>query len=603
MDDAPPPPRPKAVPRKKPPRAGFVGPLFRWELVRLARRGQDARARFILAVSLLVILTAFTLIWFYDIPPVELFLGTAQEMSLSESARFADRFSVTFLVAQICVLALLTPAYAAGSIAEEKEKQTFVFLLASDLTSREILLGKFFGRLVFLLGVMFAGLPILALTQLYGGVTLKFLLVGYLMTAGMVTMHTAIGVASAAATTTYRGALFRSYGVAALHVIAFLPSSPILFLMFLSSIEPHSPEWFWIVGLGYTLGELVVALLALFLGVIWVRQGRAQLTKPPQAPRDERPRFRPKKRAVHVPDPTVVLSDADVDSATNDEAVPTAAFASPPVAAVVEPPRPRPRRRPPPAPLPDYIQARARVWSDDPFAWKEKYIAGVKRTGDDDSMRGLLVAVGVAVGLVALLVVFVGGMIAAFSGLSGRGASIAEVMLLTVGVCALFLYLLIVGSAAAGSVIRERQRLTLESLLAIPVERSQILWPKWVASATKAWWCGFGAAALPLAFLTTAELFFAVLPAALLAAAAVPFTASLGLWLSIRCRTLTRAVLWLLSVVGGVVLLPVVARMIFEERDGLWVAVFLGAGALATALAAWVFWRLALREFENEGRR
>ena len=47
-----------------PPRPGWVGPLFAWELVRLARRGQDARARTILAASLFLTLAVFTVVWF-----------------------------------------------------------------------------------------------------------------------------------------------------------------------------------------------------------------------------------------------------------------------------------------------------------------------------------------------------------------------------------------------------------------------------------------------------------------------------------------------------------------------------------------------------------
>ena len=146
-------------PDKKPPRAGLIGPLFSWELLRLARRGQDARARFILAAGLFVILTAFALIWFRGTTtPWNLFFGGAQTMRLNESAAFGEAFSLTFVLAQLGVLCLLTPAYAAGGIADEKERKTLIFLLASDLTAREIVLGKFLGRLVFLLGVTAAGL-------------------------------------------------------------------------------------------------------------------------------------------------------------------------------------------------------------------------------------------------------------------------------------------------------------------------------------------------------------------------------------------------------------------------------------------------------------
>jgi ABC-type transport system involved in multi-copper enzyme maturation permease subunit len=231
--------------RDKRPRAGLIGPLFRWELVRLARRGQDARARFILAVALLFVLTVFTFAWFPNLTPSELFVGTSQVLPLAESARFGEQFALAFILAQLGVLVLLTPAYAAGGISEEKEKKTFVFLLVSDLTSREILLGKFLGRLAFVLGVMLAGLPVLAITQVYGGVSLKFLLVGYLITATTVTMLAAVSAAAACATDTFRGALFRGYGLAALHVLVGCGLHPILspfgIIALLFGIEANAP--------------------------------------------------------------------------------------------------------------------------------------------------------------------------------------------------------------------------------------------------------------------------------------------------------------------------------------------------------------------------
>ena len=108
-------------------------------------------------------------------------------------------------------------------------------------------------------------------------------------------------------------------------------------------------------------------------------------------------------------------------------------------------------------------------------------------------------------------------------------------------------------------------------------------------------------AVLPLAFLMT-EAPAAAFPAAAYLAATVPLVASLGLWLSIRCRTLTRAVLWLLLVIGGLTLVPVMAWNLATEDVHFYLSIALTAAAATVAGAAWIFWHLALREFEREGR-
>ncbi|HET6573030.1 MAG TPA: ABC transporter permease subunit, partial [Fimbriiglobus sp.] len=534
---------------------GLVGPLFKWELVRLARRGQDARARFILAVSLLFVLTVFTFIWFPHTSPSELhFCNTTQVLPLRESARFGEQFALTFLLALLAVLVLLTPAYAAGGIAEEKEKKTFVFLLVSDLTNREILFGKFLGRLTFLLGVMLAGLPILALTLFFGGMSLKFLLMSYLITATTVTVLAAVSAAGACATDTFRGALFRGYGLTALHVLVGCGVHPILspFGMIgvvLFNIEADSPEAFWFIGLSYAAGQLLIAAGAVWLAVRWVRQMRAKLPGPDhRRGRDGPGVYRPRTRAI---DPDRVKREPIILDGPADEVVlgaeheverngePVRVAAALPTARTVTAPPPR-RRRPQRPPLPEDIANRPRVSGRDPFLWKERYTTGTKRTADDDSIRGVLIAVGVGVGVTVAFFALIGLLALVVSGFSRNGMAAAGWLMVIAGVGAMLLYLLTVGSATAGSVVKERQRRTLESLLAIPVDRRAILWPKGQVSITRGGWGGLpGRGVLPLAFLVSGAPASAV-PAAGFVAAAVPFTASLGLWLSVRCRTMTR---------------------------------------------------------------
>src|SRR5262249_15196445 len=104
-------------------------------------------------------------------------LLTARQMS-----RFAEAFFLTFMSVQFAAVLLLTPAYTTSAIAEEKDRQTLEFLLATDLRNREIVLGKLAARLANLVLFVLTGLPVLSLTQFWGGVDPDLVLVGFAAT-------------------------------------------------------------------------------------------------------------------------------------------------------------------------------------------------------------------------------------------------------------------------------------------------------------------------------------------------------------------------------------------------------------------------------------
>ncbi len=599
-------------------------------------------------MSLLTVLTVFTIAWFPSTPIGELFFGTAQQLSLRDSARFAEQFALTFMLAQLGVLALLTPAYASGGIAEEKEKKTFVFLLVSDLTSREIVLGKFVGRLGFLLGVMLAGLPVLALTLLYGGVSVKFLLMGYFLTATTVTLLAAVGVVSACYAETFRGALFRSYGLGALHMFAGCGMHPVLspfgIIAMLFAMEAGAPEAFVMIGLGYGSVQLICAVIAVYLATRSVRALRYGPGRPPPEPRrrrqrDDRPRdvrfreakrelfrdsedlpFRPNDAPLPVATPLVKPS-ADwevVPEPTPAPAPPPDYARNLPRAEVLRPPT---RRRLRQAPLPKEIANRPPVDPVDPFLWKETYISGHRRDADDDSIRGLIMAVGVIVGLLVGFVLLITFLVVLASGISQSSLKGAQSVLMIGGSMGYFVYLLTLGAAGCGAICRERQKQTLESLLTIPCDRQEILWAKWRVCLTKGWWWGIPAAVcIPLGLMAWAmsvekpswmpgktgdlQLPFqlAAISGAVFVAATIPLAVSLGLWLSARCHTITRAILWFLPVAGGVTLIPLLLWGISDASSGKLVLMLFTAAAGVTLFTAWMLWVLCHAAFEKEGR-
>ena len=168
----------------------LFGPVFAYEALRLGRRKLTFILRFVyclLLVGLLALLYAswMTEHWRY---------GAEETVAPSKLAGFANTFFETLAVVQFTVAALLTPAYVAGTIADEKERKTLEFLLATDLESREIVFGKLVARVSNLLLYILAGIPIIAFLQLFGGIDPEIALAVAAATALLVVGLSALGI-------------------------------------------------------------------------------------------------------------------------------------------------------------------------------------------------------------------------------------------------------------------------------------------------------------------------------------------------------------------------------------------------------------------------
>jgi ABC-type transport system involved in multi-copper enzyme maturation permease subunit len=163
------------------------------------------------------------------------------EVKVKESARFAELFFCVFMVVQLSLVALLTPAYVAGAIADEKDRKTLEFMLATDLLNHEIVLSKLLSRLANLTLFLLTGLPILSVLQFIGGVDADLMLAGF---AG--TGLTMLGIASVSIlfSTLFpkpRDAIGMSYLV----IIAYMSIGTVSFALEMSSAWPmYEPIWF-----------------------------------------------------------------------------------------------------------------------------------------------------------------------------------------------------------------------------------------------------------------------------------------------------------------------------------------------------------------------
>jgi ABC-type transport system involved in multi-copper enzyme maturation permease subunit len=142
------------------------GPVFNVELLTTARRARYFVLRLLYGLLLLGLIT----ITFLESPSYSRWGLTGGQASIQEMASLAEGFFIAFASTQAAMVLLLTPALVAGTIVDEKQRKTLHYLLASPLTSAEIVLGKLCARLLHLGVFLGVGLPILSLMTLFGGI-------------------------------------------------------------------------------------------------------------------------------------------------------------------------------------------------------------------------------------------------------------------------------------------------------------------------------------------------------------------------------------------------------------------------------------------------
>jgi ABC-type transport system involved in multi-copper enzyme maturation permease subunit len=161
----------------------LFGPVLFYDMVRTARRSRYVLMRLLYASLLFVILCVI----FFTASR----MGLRERVDRRETAILAETFFSAFMIVQLVLVVLLTPAYVAGAIAEEKDRKTLEFMLATDLNNREIVLSKLLSRVANMTLLLLTGLPILSILQFLGGVDSQLMLSGF---AG--TGLTMLGIAS-----------------------------------------------------------------------------------------------------------------------------------------------------------------------------------------------------------------------------------------------------------------------------------------------------------------------------------------------------------------------------------------------------------------------
>src|SRR5215217_2435238 len=99
--------------------------------------------------------------------------------SLGELAKVSARLFQQMSYLQLGLVALLAPIFTAGAITQEKDSQTYDILLATPLTNGQIVLGSLLSRLFFVVALLVSGIPIFSITQIFGGVAIRSIVMSF----------------------------------------------------------------------------------------------------------------------------------------------------------------------------------------------------------------------------------------------------------------------------------------------------------------------------------------------------------------------------------------------------------------------------------------
>ncbi|TXT27926.1 MAG: hypothetical protein FD138_2671 [Planctomycetota bacterium] len=139
----------------------FAGPIFSREALTTPRRLRHFLIRSGYVAGLFVLMYTAGQATF----------GWQQVRSLGDVAHFGGLIFQMFSLLQLTLVLFFGMLFTAGNIAQEKDRQTLILLLMTDLRRREMVLGKLLASLLLPLVLVATSVPVLCVTLLLGGVS------------------------------------------------------------------------------------------------------------------------------------------------------------------------------------------------------------------------------------------------------------------------------------------------------------------------------------------------------------------------------------------------------------------------------------------------
>ncbi len=138
---------------------------------------------------------------------------------LSQLAKASSALFQRMSYLQLGLVTLLAPIFTAGAITQEKDSQTYDILLTTPLTNGQIVLGSLLSRLFFVIALLVSGIPIFAITQIFGGVAVSSIVGSFFIAASTAFVTGSLAMAIAVLKVGTRRTIFGFYVFIVLYIV------------------------------------------------------------------------------------------------------------------------------------------------------------------------------------------------------------------------------------------------------------------------------------------------------------------------------------------------------------------------------------------------
>jgi len=145
-----------------------IGPVLYQEMLLASRRTRQHVFRWLYAGWMIVQLSGLAFIYFFG----ALFSPEKNDLTF----QICRDLTPVLVAQQFILLILSTPVFVAGAVTDEKTRGTLQYLLTTDLTTSDIILGKWISRAIQVSVLYLTSLPMLCFVGVLGGLELTTLL-------------------------------------------------------------------------------------------------------------------------------------------------------------------------------------------------------------------------------------------------------------------------------------------------------------------------------------------------------------------------------------------------------------------------------------------